>query len=113
MGGFELLAHMSGQHLDIPVIVMMAYVMPKIEERLQDMGTLYYLEKPLEFNVAEDMIFDALKASSSLDRINGISLAAFLQLLEMEHKMCTLNFTSRRKEAHHYFVKGELMEDEV
>lgn len=113
MDGFELLAHMSGQYPDIPVIVMTAYGTPEIEERLQDMGTFHYLEKPLEFNVLADMIFDALETSASPDRIHGISLAAFLQLLEMEHKTCTLTVQSGGKEGHLYFVKGELMEAAV
>ena len=38
MDGFELLAHMSGQYPNIPVIVMTAYDTPEIEERLKDMG---------------------------------------------------------------------------
>ena len=113
MDGFELLAHMSGQYPDMPVIVMTAYGTPEIEERLQAMGTFYYLEKPLEFNVLADRIFDALKASASPDRLHGISLAAFLQLLEMEHKTCTLTVSSSGIEGQLYFVKGELMDAEA
>jgi CheY-like chemotaxis protein len=113
MDGFELLAHMSGSYPDIPVIVMTAYGTPAIEERLQDMGTFHYLEKPLEFNVLADKIVDALESGSSPDRIHGISLAAFLQLLEMEHKTCTLTVISGGQEGHLYFVNGDLMEAQV
>ena len=110
MDGFELLAHMSGSYPDIPVIVMTAYGTPAIEERLQAMGTFHYLEKPLEFAVLADKIVDALKTGASPDRIHGISLAAFLQLLEMEHKTCTLTVISGGREGQLYFVKGELMQ---
>jgi CheY-like chemotaxis protein len=113
MDGFELLAHMSGSYPDIPVIVMTAYGTPAIEERLQAMGTFHYLEKPLEFDVLADKIVDALKMGASPDRIHGISLAAFLQLLEMEHKTCTLTISSGSKEGRLYFVKGELLQAEV
>jgi CheY-like chemotaxis protein len=113
MDGFELLAHMSSSYPDIPVIVMTAYGTPAIEERLQAMGTFHYLEKPLEFNVLADKIVDALGASSSPDHIHGISLAAFLQLLEMENKTCTLMVKSGGKEGHLYFLKGELMDAAV
>jgi hypothetical protein len=89
---------------------MTAYGTPEIEERLQGMGSFHYLEKPLDLNVLADKIFDALEAGSSPDRIHGISLAAFLQLLEMENKTCTLTVRSRGKEGHLYFVKGELMQ---
>jgi CheY-like chemotaxis protein len=113
MDGFELLAHMSGSYPDIPVIVMTAYGTPAIEERLQAMGTFHYLEKPLEFNVLADKIVDALRTSASPDRIHGISLAAFLQLLEMENKTCTLMVKSGEKEGHIYFLNGELMDAQV
>jgi CheY-like chemotaxis protein len=110
MDGFELLAHMSGAYPDIPVIVMTAYGTPEIEERLEAMGTFHYLEKPLDFNALAEKIVDALGTSASPDRIHGISLAAFLQLLEMENKTCTLTVKSQGKEGHLYFVKGEFME---
>jgi CheY-like chemotaxis protein len=113
MDGFELLAHMSGKYPNIPVIVMTAYGTPEIEERLQGMGTFHYLEKPLDLNILADRIFDALETGASLDRIHGISLAAFLQLLEMENKTCTLTVKSRGKEGCLYFVKGELMQAET
>jgi CheY-like chemotaxis protein len=110
MDGFELLAHMSSSYPTIPVIVMTAFGTPEIEERLRDMGDFQYLEKPLDLNVLAERIFDALEAGASRDRIHGISLAAFLQLLEMEGKTCTLAVTSRGREGHLYFVKGALMQ---
>ncbi len=112
MDGFELLAHMSSSHPEIPIIVMTAYGTPEIEERLQEMGTFHYVEKPLDLNVLADKIFDAL-AGLSPDHIHGISLIAFLQLLEMENKTCTLTVKSQGQEGHLYFVKGELMEAET
>jgi DNA-binding NtrC family response regulator len=113
MDGFELLAHMSSSYPAIPVIVMTAYGTPEIEERLRDMGDFQYLEKPLDFNFLAERIFDALEAGASPDRIHGISLAAFLQLLEMENKTCTLTVRSRGQEGHLYFVKGVLMQAEM
>jgi hypothetical protein len=64
----------------------------------------------LEFNILADKIFDTVKNASSPDRIHGISLAAFLQILEMENKTCTLTVKSRGNEGHLYFVKGELIQ---
>jgi DNA-binding response OmpR family regulator len=113
MDGFELLAHMSGQYPNMPVIVMTAYGTPEIEERLQDMGIFQYLEKPLEFNFLVDRIFDIVKNGSSPDRIHRISLAAFLQLLEMENKTCTLTVKSRGREGQLYFAKGALHQAET
>jgi CheY-like chemotaxis protein len=113
MDGFELLAHMSGNYPGIPVIVMTAYGTPEIEERLQKMGTFHYLEKPLDLNVLADKITDALISGSAQDRIRGISLAAFLQLVEMENKTCTLTIKSHNTVGHLYFVKGDLLQAET
>jgi CheY-like chemotaxis protein len=113
MDGFELLAHISSNYPDIPVIVMTAYGTPAIEERLQKMGTFQYLEKPLDLNILADKITDALESSSSPDHIHGITLAAFLQLLEMESKTCTLTVHSQGRQGRLYFVKGELMQAET
>jgi hypothetical protein len=77
------------------------------------MGDFQYLEKPLDFNFLAERIFDALEAGASPDRIHGISLAAFLQLLEMEGKTCTLTVKSRGQEGHLYFVKGVLIQAEM
>jgi CheY-like chemotaxis protein len=113
MDGFELLAYISSNYPDVPVIVMTAYGTPAIEERLQKMGTFQYLEKPLDLNILADKITDALESSSSPDHIHGITLAAFLQLLEMESKTCTLTVHSQGRQGRLYFVKGELMQAET
>ena len=48
MDGFELLAHLSAGHADIPVIVMTAFGSSEIEERLDSMGAFQYIEKPID-----------------------------------------------------------------
>lgn len=44
--------------------------------------------------------------------IDGISMASFLQLLEMERKSCTLVVTRGNKKGHLYFQEGQLIDAE-
>ncbi|MGQ9778086.1 MAG: response regulator [Thermodesulfobacteriota bacterium] len=112
MDGFELLAYMSRNHPSIPVIVMTAFGSPEIEERLQAQGISLYLEKPVDFDILVSKIFEALTASAS-GYLTGISLATFLQLVEMEKKTYTLNIKSKGKVGHLYFQKGRLIDAET
>lgn len=109
MDGFGLLAHISKRHPDIPVIVMSAYCTPEIKARLKTLGTFTILEKPIDFQDFVEHIFAELHAVSR-GYINGITLPAFLQLIEMERKTCTLKIGSRGKTGFLYFQEGVLID---
>jgi predicted regulator of Ras-like GTPase activity (Roadblock/LC7/MglB family)/DNA-binding response OmpR family regulator len=109
MDGFELLAFMTKNYPAIPVIVMTAYCTPEIKTRLDLLGSFKVLEKPLDFKDLVDVIFAEL-ASISKGYIRGITLPAFLQLVEMERKTCTLTIRSHNRRGFLYFSDGELMD---
>lgn len=109
MDGFELLAFMTKNYPAIPVIVMTAYCTPEIKNRLDMLGSFKLLEKPLDFKDLVDYIFAEL-SSISRGYIRGITLPAFLQLVEMERKTCTLTVRSRGRRGFLYFSDGELMD---
>jgi predicted regulator of Ras-like GTPase activity (Roadblock/LC7/MglB family)/DNA-binding response OmpR family regulator len=108
MDGFELLNFMRKHYPDVHVMVITAYCTPEIKERLETLGTLRILEKPLDFKEMVDAILGELH-SSSRGYIQGITLATFLQLVEMEKKTCTLKIRSKGKTGYLYFSEGELM----
>ncbi len=108
MDGFELLAYMSKNFPGVPVIVMTAYCTPEIKERLEKMGAFHVLEKPLDFRELVDGIFAELTAVSK-GYLRGITLPAFLQLVEMERKTCTVKVMSKGRTGFLYFNDGELM----
>ncbi len=112
MDGFELIAYIASKHLDVPLIVITAFGTPEIEERLQRMGALQYLEKPLDFNVLTDKIKQLL-SDSAKGYISGITLPAFLQLLEIEKKTCTLNLKSTEHFGRLFFLNGVLIDAET
>jgi len=112
MDGFELLAHMSHHHPDVPAIVMTAFGTPQIEDRLRAMGTVQYIEKPLNLNELAARILEELAANSE-GYIHGITLPTFLQLLEMEKKTCTLTIKTSDKVGYLYFNQGELVDGQA
>ena len=109
MDGFELLSLMTKAHPDVPVIVMTAYSTPAIKRGLQDLGSFRIQEKPIDFKELADNI---VKTLSTMDRsyLKGITLPAFLQLVEMERKTCTLKVSTRDTSGVLCFREGELLE---
>ena len=109
MDGFGLLASMSKNQPHLPVIVMSAYCTPEIKARLNSLGAFKILEKPIDFQDFVEHIFAELHAVSK-GYINGITLPAFLQLVEMERKTCTLSIGSHGKKGFLYFQEGVLID---
>jgi DNA-binding response OmpR family regulator len=112
MDGFELLSYVSRNYPSLPVIIITAFGTPEIETNMSNMGSFQYLEKPLDFNVLIESIYTGLEAKSS-GYLKGISLASFLQLVEMEKKTCTLKIKEGDKTGVLYFKKGELLDAET
>ena len=112
LDGFELLAHMGSHHPHLPVIVMTAFGTPDIEKRIDTLGALSYIEKPLDFKVLAGKINEGL-AASSRGYINNMNLASFLQLVEMEKKTCTLVIKEGGKQGTLYFSKGVMLDAEI
>ena len=111
MDGFELVAHLSSNYSDIPVIVMTAFGTPEMEESLRAMGTIQYIEKPIDFALLVEKILQGLEGpSSEQGYITGVSLSSFLQLLEIDKKTCTLTIHSGGKKGYMHFKEGDLLD---
>jgi predicted regulator of Ras-like GTPase activity (Roadblock/LC7/MglB family)/CheY-like chemotaxis protein len=111
MDGFGLLARMSKQYPKVPVMVMSAYCTPEIKAHLQKFGDFRILEKPIEFQLLVDSVFSELQ-SVSTGYIRGVTLPAFLQLLEMERTTCTLKIRSNGRSGLLFFRDGALIDAE-
>jgi len=109
MDGFELVAHLSSNFSDIPVIVMTAFGTPQMEDNLREMGTFQYIEKPIDFSMLVEKILKGLEGPSQ-GYITGVSLSSFLQLLELDKKDCTLTIKAGSKSGTMYFRDGELLD---
>jgi CheY-like chemotaxis protein len=89
MDGIALITSVHNQYAAVPVIVMTAFGSPQIEKQVKDLGILHYLEKPIGFDEFRDHILKELSQKKK-GRIEGITLASFLQLIWMEKTTCTL-----------------------
>ncbi len=108
MDGFDLMVFINKNYPEIPVFVMTAFGNSEIKAKIDMIGPIKYFEKPLNIDTITECIFDELN-SGAKGNIEGISLASFLQLLEMENKTCTLNVKSDDRSGIFYFFKGDLM----
>jgi CheY-like chemotaxis protein len=89
MDGITLITHIHNQHAAVPIIVMTAFGSPQIEKQVKDLDILHYLEKPIGFDEFRDHILNEM-GQKKRGRIEGITLASFLQLIWMEKTTCTL-----------------------
>jgi len=112
INGLQLLSYMSKRHPGIPVIVLTGRGTPEIEARIKVLGDYQYFEKPLDINVLIEILKKTLY-SAPAGQIHGISTSSFLQLIDMEEKICTLKIRSDEKFGRLYFMKGELMAAET
>lgn len=112
MDGFALLAHMSRHHPNIPVMVMTAYATPAALERMAQLGSVTCLEKPL---VMEDFFIKVRETLHGPTRgfLQGISVTAILQLLEMERKTAALTISSSDQRGSMFFLDGRLIDAET
>ncbi|HEX4495665.1 MAG TPA: response regulator [Thermoanaerobaculia bacterium] len=112
MDGFELLTFLRRNHAALPVILMTALGDSDISSRLATAGSFELLPKPFDLPDLKRKIAEML-AQSVKGRVENISLASFLQLLEMERKTCTLSIRSHHPEADRegklYFRAGRLI----
>jgi twitching motility two-component system response regulator PilG len=114
MDGLELLAYMTRNHPRIPCVVMTAFGSPEVQRILDQRAIFHYLEKPIDMAVLSNTILDAIAQFEQGKSLAGLSVAGFLQLIEMEKKSCILEATSTRKEkGRFFFLKGSLHDAEL
>jgi len=106
--GFSLLAYMKANHPEIPCIVMTAHGTPQLKEKLQP-DVLSFIEKPFEIKDLAQTIIPALDRKPPGGSLLGISIASFLQMIEMEEKTCLFEVDSPGEgKGYFYFEEGVL-----
>jgi CheY-like chemotaxis protein len=98
MDGFELITFLRRNHASLPVILMTALGSSETSARLATAGSFECLAKPFHLPDLKRKIAEML-AQRVKGRVENISLASFLQLLEMERKTCTLSVRSHGPES--------------
>ncbi len=109
MDGFELLAYLNNMHPDIPAIVMTAFGTSDIESKIENLGAIQYLEKPIDMHTLAEKVDKGLKMAKK-GYIHGITLPSFLQVLEAERKTCTLSVQAGKHCGKLFIIKGVLVQ---
>lgn len=112
MDGLTLLAHLSEQYPDIPVIIMTAYSSPNSKKSVLDGGAAGYIEKPFVVEDLAEKINTTLEKESEGGTLQTVPLDMFIQLIEMEQKTCTIRVLNKStgNKGVLFFNNGNLME---
>ena len=115
MDGFALLAHLSENYPDIPVIVVTAYSTPKSKKAVLERGAAGYIEKPFAIENLIQKITNSLKKESEGGILQTIPVEMFIQLIEMEQKTCTIRVVNKssNKQGVLFFKSGILLHARV
>lgn len=92
MDGVELLAWVHDNKPNVSVFTMSAYEGGKSAAELNGLGASQHFSKPLDERAVIARLGEALSQAVH-GVVHNVSLASFLQLLEMERKSCTLTVT--------------------
>ncbi len=109
MDGFELLAWILSNSPDVSVFTMSAFGTSETAERLNALGAIENFQKPIDPKAVLARIVDAL-SQSVRGHVQNVSLASFLQLMEMERKTCSLAIRSDDKMGVLVIRKGQLVD---
>ena len=109
MDGFELLAWMLNNSPGVPVFTMSGYGSEDTARRLDGLGALAYFTKPIDVKSLFTCLSDTL-SQSVRGHVHNVSLASFLQLMEMERKTCCLTVGCDDQSGVLVIRKGELVD---
>jgi CheY-like chemotaxis protein len=110
MDGFELIAALVRDHPGLPVVVMTALSRQEAET-LPPNGVLQVLRKPIDPSTVAGVLLSQL-GRGACGKVTGVSLASFVQVLELERKTCTLQAHWRGRTGTLFIVEGELYDAE-
>ena len=106
--GLQLLRFLKKKFPKIPAMVMADNFSRKTRLLLERMNISGLFKKPVNMDELIDGIFNELDISDT-GRIHGISLASFLQLIDLERKTCTLTIKSSKKTGYIFCKDGEVI----
>jgi len=113
MDGIELLVYMNNNFPAIPAIVVSAFCTARVQKKLETLGRLRVMEKPVDIDIMSEAVIKELENPPD-GSIRGISVSSFLQMIEMEQKTCALEVHSAsKKKGFLYIADGDLIDAAV
>ena len=110
MDGVQVLTELHNRKIWLPIIILTAYSVKDIEHKLLEFGIVDYLSKPLDIAKLKKRIKEVLKNREQKDSITGMSLAAILQVLEMEQRTGVISIKTDKKSGRIFFKKGMVID---
>lgn len=110
MDGIELLRQVANRRITVPVIVVTGRGGPSDETRALSGGAIEFFEKPIQAEPFVRCVQGLLEANEHRSRIEGVSIAGFVQLLNMERKTCALRVTTSETQGVLFFSSGVLVD---
>jgi len=108
--GLSLLAFMKKKRPGIPCIVMTAHATAQIRGKIQK-NVLRFIEKPFKLDDLVKVIIPALNRDAPGGSLEGISIANFMQMIEMEQQTCIFEVeASEVGKGSFYFEEGVLFD---
>ncbi len=112
LNGLQLLAYVKKKFPAVRVMVLTGRGSERLEEKVKAMGDYPYYEKPLDMNVFFATVMREMHSVPS-GQIHGINISSFLQLIDIEARICTLTIRSNGKVGYLYIRNGELIAAET
>ena len=109
--GLSLLTYIHNNYPQIMCIVMTGHRSPALKKKLQEDNIFRLFHKPFHFDALTQAILQALDQETPGGVLKGISVASFLQMIEMEEKTCLFEVRSPEKgKGVFYFQEGVLFD---
>jgi CheY-like chemotaxis protein len=112
MDGFKLLTRVNQAYPLLRVIVMTDQTTPLVQASIKNMENAVELTGPVNADAFHERIFTELQIEYG-GQVRGISLASFLQMLELEDVTCRLEVSAEKNHGYLYFDQGALVAAET
>jgi CheY-like chemotaxis protein len=110
LDGLALLTYIHNNYPQIQCIVMTGSRSQLVKKKLQNDNIFRLFHKPFHFDALAQAILQALDQDVPGGVLKGISVASFLQMIEMEEKTCLFEVKSPGKKGIFYFQEGILFD---
>ncbi len=106
MDAFEMLSLLGTNHPETSVIVMTNNASSMFRTKIKQMASVIHFDQALDISMLTKRIFTELQIDYG-GQVRGITLASFLQMLELERRSCALQITAKGKVGTIYIVGGK------
>lgn len=104
--GFELVSQLAKNHPRIRVIVFSSGASSMLRTSIRQIATTIHFDHTRDICQLTKRLFTELQIDFG-GQVQGISISAFLQMLELEGRSCTLQVTAKGKTGFLFLLEGE------